>query len=156
MLNKYGLNLLVLLGICFLTFSPISAKPSADLGVLPPAAQSALKKALDNQLVESITPLQGGFSTSKLYKVNTATQSYVLRLLDLQLPFTDRDREIKCMEIASQEDIAPKVYYANPKDGIIMMEFIQNKPLSKEERSPEILLPRVEKLAIGHRRKQRE
>lgn len=136
-------NFIYILGLCLLVFSSLSAKSSADLGVLPSAAQSALKRVLDDQPVESITPLQGGFSSSKLYKVNTATQSYVLRLIDPQRSFADRDREIKCMEIASQEDIAPKVYYANPKDGIIMMEFIQSSPLSKEEQSPKIRLPRL-------------
>lgn len=142
MLKKSYIYIL-LLGICLLPFLPLSAKPSADLSILPPAAQSVLKKALDNQLVESISPLQGGFSSSKLYKINTAERSYVVRLIDLQRSFADRDREIKCMEIASREDITPKVYYANPKDGIIMMEFIQNRPLTNDERSPKILLPRL-------------
>lgn len=142
MLKKNYIYILVL-GAFLLPCFSIPAVSSADLGMLPPVAQSALKKTLEDQFVESISPLQGGFSTSKLFKINTAIQSYVLRLLDPQHSFADRDREIKCMEIASREDIAPKVFYANPQDGIIIMEFIQSSPLSKEEMSPKVRLPRL-------------
>jgi thiamine kinase-like enzyme len=130
-------------GILFLLFLPLPVASFADLCILPPAAQSVLKKILGTQSVESISLLQGGLSPSKLYKINTATQSYVLRFIDPQRSFADRDREIKCMEIASHEGIAPKVYYANPKNGIILMAFIQSKPLSKEEQSPKSRLPRL-------------
>lgn len=134
---------LCLLGVCLLLLSPLSATSSDEVRSLPPTAQSALKKILNAQPVESIVLLQRGFSSSKLYKISTAERSYVLRLMDLKHTFEDRDREIKCMEIASREDIAPKVYYANAKEGIILMEFFQSSPLSEEEQSPNIRLPRL-------------
>lgn len=143
MLKKTHTYIIVVLAAFLLQCFSITAESSAHLGMLPPTAQSALEKTLEAQSIKSIDPLQGGFSTAKLFKVNTATQSYVLRLLDPQRSFTDRDREIKCMDISSQEGLAPKVYYANAKEGIILMEFIQTPPLSKEERSPKVRLPRL-------------
>lgn len=88
-----------------------------------------------------MTVLKGGLSPSKLYKINTADHPYVLRLIDPRRDFADRDREIKCMAIASRESIAPQVYYANTQDGIILMEYFKDQPLSDKVRDRKILLP---------------
>ncbi|MBA3813658.1 MAG: phosphotransferase [Alphaproteobacteria bacterium] len=133
----------LLLGTCLLSFSQLSAQSSNELKTLPPAAQNALNKVLDKQEIKSVHSLKGGLSPSMIYKVTTDKKSYVLRLIDEHRSFSDREREITAMQIASQGGIAPKVYYANAKEGVIVMEFIPSVPLSEKERSPPLLLPHL-------------
>lgn len=80
-----------------------------------------------------VEPLAGGFSNAKLYKILVNNKHYVLRLSDNDLK--DLKNEIKCMTLASRMGIAPKVHYANAKEGITIMDYIPNKKLMVEELS---------------------
>ena len=115
-------------------------KKTAELTPLhPEKLRLALKKAFGVTHLEKIEPLNGGFSNAKLYKILVNNKYYVLRLSNNNLE--DLKAEINCMILASGIGVAPKVHYANAKEGIILMDYVQNKALSDKELSdPKIFI----------------
>lgn len=94
--------------------------------------RNALRKTFDVDEPDTIVPLSGGFS-QKVYKLSIKNKYYILRLSDASL--ADRKRESQCMRIASNIGVAPKFYYINVKDGIFIIDYIENKKLSKDNRA---------------------
>lgn len=105
--------------------------------------QRALMKAFGVREPSTISPLMGGFS-QKLYKLSIKNKDYVLRLSNAIA--VNLKREIKCMTIASKIGIAPRVYYANPKDGVLVMEYIENVKLTDQDRSDPAMYIKLAKL----------
>ncbi len=99
----------------------------------------AVTKAFGINKPDSVEVLKGGRSQAKLYKLLINNKYYVVRFINGGLK--EREKEIKCMTIAAKAGIAPYVYYANTSDGVIVMDFIKNKQLTKTELSnPKIII----------------
>jgi len=94
----------------------------------------AFKKTF-GQSFDTIEPLNAGssISFSVLYKAYLNKKPYVIRFGNVKLK--DSRREIKTMMIASNAGITPKIYYANNKDGLIIMDYIESKGFSENENS---------------------
>jgi hypothetical protein len=124
--------------------------------VLPSLQHEKLREILNTSFgvkdFEKIEPLNGGFSNAKLYKILVKNKYYVLRLSENESQ--GLKDEIKCMILASRLGVAPKVYYANANDGITVMDYIQNKGLTKEEMSnPKTIIKLAEILHSLHNEK---
>ena len=93
--------------------------------------RNALRKTFGVNEPSTIVPLSGGFSQT-VYKLSIKNKYYILRISDASL--ADRKRESQCMRIAANIGVAPKFYYINIKDGIFIIDYIESKQLSKDNR----------------------
>lgn len=93
--------------------------------------RNALRKTFGVNEPSTIIQLSGGFSQT-VYKLSVKGKYYILRISDASL--ADRKRESQCMKIASNIGVAPKFYYINIKDGIFIIDYIESKQLSKDNR----------------------
>jgi len=103
---------------------------------IPSDIETKLKPAFDSlQITDPLSidfqPLLGGFSSSKLYKFSNERKTFVLRTLSSKNNGANAQREVATHTLASDLGIAPKIYYADPDNRFIIMEFIEGPSLSK-------------------------
>lgn len=70
-------------------------------------------------------PLQGLSGWKKVLKLKVNDKPYVLRLLPKN---QDANKEILFMQIFAHLKMAPKIHYASPDDGVIIMDYIDSIP----------------------------
>ncbi len=123
-------------------------KPAVD-----PKIQELVNKVPDwrGRPVE-VTELSGGI-TNQNYRVDVDGASYVLRVCsDNTAPLgIKRDHEYACSKIAAGLGIGAEVFRYQPEDGILIVGFIDAKPISAAEaRKPETLRRIVETIRRVH------
>jgi tRNA A-37 threonylcarbamoyl transferase component Bud32 len=94
-------------------------------------AANLVKKTLsipDNVTAEKLT---GGFSGAPLFVATTETKKYVVRFLKHK-PLEERKREIGVLQIASQAEYGPHVYFADADQGVVIMEFLSPQAMPPE------------------------
>ena len=110
--------------ICFFTYFTCYAVDKAFVEKRE-AITKAFKVAFGVPLPDQIQPLVGGYSSPGIYKVVINEKSYVIRLSHPKRKLEDEIRTIHCMRMSAKRGLSPKVYYANPHDGIVIMEYIE-------------------------------
>lgn len=94
----------------------------------------ALEKATGKGEWDTLTPITRGMSGASIYEVEVNYTFYIARISNLKHKNhwgSVLKNEYAVMEIASDADVSPKVYYADPEAGIVLMQFINSHP-SKE------------------------
>lgn len=95
---------------------------------IPPAKQPAVDRALmaafGTAEIDSLTPVSGGLSGALTYRIRVGGIAYLLRIETRRDDFKDRHRWYRCMAIAANGCLAPRVRYADATDGVAIMEFI--------------------------------
>lgn len=101
------------------------SKPEASI---PPdhihVIQQVMKDALGVEVAQEIKSILGGFSSPGMYKVKAGGRFYVVRFSHGDWKKEDREREIGAMRNAAQLGLAPKLYYADADQGVVMMEYL--------------------------------
>jgi thiamine kinase-like enzyme len=71
-----------------------------------------------------VLPLEAGWTSARLYCLTLDEKKYVVRFQDL----TQKTCEKECYMLAqaSLKEVAPHVYYIDQKNGIILMDYINN------------------------------
>ena len=100
----------------------------------------ALQKAFGTISPERLQQLPGGFSSPGIYKFMIHKNPYVLRLSHPNRSLADEERTVFCMSLSAKRGLAPTIRYVSIQDRIVIMDFIQSKPLAKEEFSPKLLM----------------
>jgi len=95
----------------------------------------AIRESFSSKQIHQIQEIQsvaGGRGTSKILKFRMGNKEYVIRLTDDSRPhfFIDPSSEIKRMKIADSLKVTPELIYANDKEGVLIMEFIENQRLT--------------------------
>ena len=105
-------------------------------------AAAVAKKALS--LSEPITakPLEGGFSGAKIFTVTAGSKTYVVRFLTHK-SMERRKREIHDLRVASDAGYAPHVFHADSEIGVVIMEYVSQRPITVEMRNSEHFLSDV-------------
>ena len=99
-----------------------------------------------------VSPLSGGLTNENL-RVDIGDESFVLRVCSTS---TDplgikRENESACSRIAADLGIGAEVIHDSGGDGILVMRFIDGKPVSAEEaRQPDTLRRLVETIKRYH------
>ena len=111
----------------------------------PPAVRAALARGLTAAFgvtePDSIVALGGGLSGAGVFRIRVGGIAYLLRLDQARDGFRDPARSYACMRIAAAGLLAPRVRYADAEDGVAIMDFIDERPLSLEYRgTPEHLV----------------
>ena len=92
-----------------------------------PAVSRALHAAFGVNEYEDIRPLTGGLSTALAFKIVVSSNPYLLKILRTEL-ISDPAHEFACMQIAADAGIAPRIWYANKEDRILVTDFVEAKP----------------------------
>ncbi|MBA7478635.1 MAG: hypothetical protein DI543_02005 [Bradyrhizobium icense] len=102
-------------------FAPLSA--AQRLG-----AQQALTSVLGTAAVPGIRPLTGGVSGAFVFLVESGGRRFVLRVEGPASPLRN-PHQYQSMRIAAEQGIAPAVHYLDENHRVVMMDFIEDRPL---------------------------
>lgn len=95
------------------------------------AVRSAFRQVFGHRLVGDLQPISGGVSGAAIFRFEVGDRSHLLRLEPERIAPPDRKRGFICMRTAAAAGIAPPLHYANPADGVAIMEFIRSQPLEE-------------------------
>lgn len=103
------------------------------------AAERALAEVCGQAPVQALEPVAGGASAASIYRVE-AGRPWLLRLEALEGPsFPFVGRAYACMRAASDAGVAPRLHYADPDQGVAVMDFISAQPLAHFPGGPQAL-----------------
>lgn len=91
------------------------------------AVTSALHGAFGVRTPDEIQPLTDGMSQSLVYRIIVAGRPYVLRI-HLRTNASQPTRHFTYVAQAAEVGIAPRVYYANEADKILITEYVERRP----------------------------
>lgn len=74
--------------------------------------------------------LKGGVSGAVICRVDRGGRSFALRLEPGRIALEHRRRGFAAMEAAAARGVAPRVYFADPADGIAIMDFVDARPIA--------------------------
>jgi thiamine kinase-like enzyme len=77
--------------------------------------------------------LSGGLSGAQLFTVTAADKKYVVRFLTHKTP-EKREREMRSLQVASDNGYGPHIYSMDEKNGVIVMEYLSGQPITHEMR----------------------
>jgi len=92
-----------------------------------PAVARALHAAFGVNEYEDIRLLTGGLSTALAFKIVVGKNPYLLKILRKEM-IGDPAHEFTCMQTAAEAGIAPRIWYANVEDRILITSFVEAKP----------------------------
>ena len=93
-----------------------------------------------------VSVLGGGLSASTLYQLAIGDNHYVARLTPPDDPRSILEEEYAATALAAAQGIAPPLYYAEPKMGIMLSAFVQNQPLFRPNGEGPKLVPTLAQL----------
>lgn len=93
--------------------------------------RTALLAAADGNSRVSIAPVGGGASGALLHRVDVeGAPSLLLRIETARDPFRNPHRSYVCLRTAADAGIAPRVHVADPDAGIVVMDFVHQRPIT--------------------------
>ena len=92
-----------------------------------PAVTRALQAAFGVNEYEDIRLLTGGLSTALAFKIVVRKNPYLLKIMRTEV-ISDPAHEFACMQTAAEAGIAPRIWYANVEDRILITDFVEAKP----------------------------
>jgi hypothetical protein len=99
--------------------------------MIPEAKQPAVRRALHAAFgvneSEDIRLLTGGLSTALAFKIVVRKNPYLLKIMRTEV-ISDPMHEFACMQTAAEAGIAPRVWYANVEDRLLITDFVGAKP----------------------------
>ncbi|WP_072386552.1 phosphotransferase [Hyphomicrobium sp. CS1BSMeth3] len=100
---------------------------------IPAEMRLALRQAITTVLGPvgnpSIRPLEGGVSGASVFLIEASNQRFVLRIEGSASPLRNPHQYLS-MRIAAEQGIAPRIHYLNADDRVVMMDFIEDRPLA--------------------------
>jgi hypothetical protein len=94
------------------------------------AALAAIASVADPASVTGITPTTRGASGASTLKIDAGSGTYLLRLEVGRDGFRNPDRSYPCLRAAAEAGIAPAVHHANEEAGVVLMDFVVERPLT--------------------------
>jgi hypothetical protein len=111
---------------------PLSAIKGVSPAGIPNAqgdiAQEALKSAFGARPIQSIELVVGGITTALVLKVWVSDRSYLLRVEGEPSPLRN-PHQYESMRIAAEAGIAPKIHHLDEAARVVVMDFIEPRPL---------------------------
>lgn len=92
------------------------------------AAQAALRDVLGTAPVDAVTPLSGGATAARLFRIDARGRHYLLRIEGTPSPLRNPYQYVS-LRIAAEAGIAPRLYYADETSRVAVMDFVQRRPL---------------------------
>lgn len=90
-----------------------------------PAVNRALRAAFGTSDLEDIQPVPGGMSGALVYRIVVAARPYLLRMGAAR---GNPAREFAAMQLAADDGLAPRVWYASADDRVLLADFVEARP----------------------------
>ncbi len=104
--------------------------------MIPEAKQPAVMRALSEAFgvtdVDEMHPLTGGLGPSLVFRIVVRGTPYLLRVIVRREVIYDPTREFACMQLASDAGIAPRIWYANEEDLVLITDFVAPQPFPND------------------------
>jgi aminoglycoside phosphotransferase (APT) family kinase protein len=95
-------------------------------------ARDALQRVVGETARASLEPVTGGASGALVHRVDIdGAPSLLLRIETARDTFRDPHRSYVCLRTAADAGVAPPVHLADPDTGIVIMEFIHQRPIAE-------------------------
>jgi len=91
-------------------------------------AHQAINSVLGVATVATVRPMTGGVSGAFVFLVEAGGWRFVLRIEGPASPLRNPHQYLS-MRIAAEEGIAPRLHYLDVDDRVVMMDFIEDRPL---------------------------
>jgi hypothetical protein len=115
--------------------------------MIPDAKQATVARALHAAFgvneYEDIRLLSGGLSSALAFKIVVRKNPYLLKILRTEM-ISDPRNEFACMQTAAEASIAPRIWYANVEDRLLITDFVGAKPFPDDMIS--LIVPTLRKL----------
>ena len=103
---------------------PFAALPAAQRHT----ANSAIKAVLGAAAIATVRPITGGVSGAFVFLIEASGRRFVLRTEGPASPLRNPHQYFS-MRIAADAGIAPRLHYLDANDRVMMMDFIEDRPL---------------------------
>jgi hypothetical protein len=103
---------------------PFAALPTAQRDT----ARSAIAAVLGSAAIVKVRPVTGGVSGAVVLLIETGARRFVLRMEGPADPLRNPHQYVS-MHIAAEAGIGPRIHYLNVDDRVVMMDFIEDRPL---------------------------
>ncbi len=97
-----------------------------------PDVERALLATFGTAEMDSVATVSGGLSGALTYRIRVGGIAYLLRIETERDGFKDPGRWYRCMAIAAQACLAPRVRYADAADGVAIMELIPEQSWAQD------------------------
>lgn len=94
------------------------------------AALAAIASVADPASVTWISPTTGGASGASTLRIDAGSGAYLLRLEVGRDGFRSPERSYPCLRAAAEAGIAPAVHHADEESGVVLMDFVVERPLT--------------------------
>lgn len=95
-----------------------------------PAVRKALRAAFGTEGLDGWTPLSGGLSGAEVWRIRVGGVAYLLRVETGRDALRDPHRGYRCMALAAEACLAPRVRYADPGDGVVITDYVEPRSLT--------------------------
>ncbi len=96
-----------------------------------PAVARALLAAFGVNEYEELRPLTGGLSSALAFQIVVRKNPYLLKILRTEV-ISDPRHEFACMQTAAKAGLAPRIWYANLEDRILITDFVEAHPFPED------------------------
>ena len=94
------------------------------------AALAAIASVADPASVTGISPTTAGASGASTLRIDAGSGAYLLRLEVGRDGFRNPKRSYPCLRAAAEAGIAPAVHHADEEAGVVLMDFVVERPLT--------------------------
>jgi aminoglycoside phosphotransferase (APT) family kinase protein len=91
-------------------------------------ARSAIGAVLGSTAMVNVRPVTGGVSGAAVFLVEAGGRRFVLRMEGPASPLRNPHQYV-AMRFAAEAGIAPRIHYLDADDRVVMMDFIEDRPL---------------------------
>jgi aminoglycoside phosphotransferase (APT) family kinase protein len=91
-------------------------------------ARTAIAAVLGSTVVIDVRPVTGGVSGAAVFLVEAGGRRFVLRMEGPASPLRN-PHQYGSMRFAAEAGIAPRIHYLDADDRVVMMDFIEDRPL---------------------------
>jgi thiamine kinase-like enzyme len=103
---------------------PFAALPAAQRDI----ACAAIMAVLGSKAVINVRPVKGGVSGAAVLLIEAGDRRFVLRIEGTASPLRNPYQYVS-MRIAAEADIAPRIHYLNADERVVIVDFIEDRPL---------------------------
>jgi len=98
---------------------------------IQPAVTRALRAAFGVNEYEDIRFLTGGLSSALAFKIIVKNNPYLLKIMRKEV-ISDPTHEFACQQAAAEASIAPRIWYANVEDRLLISDFVEARPFPND------------------------
>jgi aminoglycoside phosphotransferase (APT) family kinase protein len=102
------------------------------------AVRSALDAAFGPAKINAVTPMYGGASGAFPFRVELGDRRYLVRVEGAASPLRN-PHQYEAMRLAAEAGIAPRIYHIDEIARVVVMDFIEEQPLSAFPGGPRAL-----------------